>query len=66
MHQIGVLHRRKAIEKTTSELTGKFTIKKTGILIESCFFRKNFNFFLFFKYQEISHVSYEGSPIDKT
>ena len=37
MHEFGVPNRRKAIKKTSSGLTGKFTIKKIRILFQSCF-----------------------------
>ena len=49
MHQFGVPNRRKAIEKTSSGLIGKFTIKKNfKFNLRTVFLRKYFILFLFF------------------
>ena len=60
MDQFFVTNSLKAIKKTSSGLIGKFTIKKTGILFES-FFYKTFLFFAFLSHLETSHFLYQGS-----
>ena len=49
MHQFGVLNRRKAIKKTGSSLTGKFTIKKFEFYLRAVLLENFLFFFLFFK-----------------
>ena len=40
MHQFGVRNRRKAVKKTSSGLTGKFTIKKFEFYLRPVFLEK--------------------------
>ena len=44
-----VSSRLKAIKKTSSELIGKFTIKKIELCLRALFLIKLFSFFAFFK-----------------
>ena len=65
MVQFCVHNRLKAIKKNSSELIGKFTIKKNELYLRALFFNKTFLFFRFLSHLETSHCLYRASINDK-